>query len=107
MSWKAMPIKAVAAAGGNLSLRPAGEDRPDLRGGAEQRGRLGANHGEIIVLARLRILGGGQLHDLAFGDHYGSRGKHFERLQRADFDHHLERLAKQEIANEHGGLVAP
>ena len=48
-----------------------------------------------------------ELHHLALGDHGGGGGEDFERPQRADLDHHLERLAEQEIADQHARLVAP
>ena len=34
-------------------------------------------------------------------------GENFQRLEAADLDHHLERLAEQEIADQHACLVAP
>ena len=34
-------------------------------------------------------------------------GENFQRLEAADLDHHLERLAEQEIADQHARLVAP
>ena len=86
--------------------RPA-ERRADLAGGGEQLGGLGADHREIFVLGGRRVLGGGELHHLALGDDGGGRRQDVERLQRADLDHHLERLAEQEIADQHARLVAP
>ena len=38
---------------------------------------------------------------------HGGAGQHVEAGQRADLDHHPERLAEQEIADQHAGLVAP
>ena len=100
-------IHAVGAAGGRLGLRPAGDHRADLAGGGEQLRRLGADHGEVLVLVRLRVLGGGELHHLALGDHRRGGGQDVERAQGADLDHHLEGLAEQEVADEHARLVAP
>ena len=100
-------IHAERAAGGLLVPRPRGQHRADLARGGEQLGGLGADHCEIFVLGRRRVLGGGELHDLALGDHGGGGGQDFERLQRADLDHHLEGLAEQEIADQHARLVAP
>ena len=100
-------IEAVAAAGGDLGLGPRGEQGPTSRGGAEQRRGLGADHGEIIVLAGLGVLGGGELHDLALGDDRGGGGQNLEAGQRADLDHHLEGLAEQKIADEDACLIAP
>ena len=37
----------------------------------------------------------------------GGVGQDVERAHRADLDHHLERLAEQEIADQHARLVAP
>ena len=100
-------IHAERAAGGVLGLRPVGEHRPDLAGGGEQLGGLGADHGEIFVLGGRGVLGGAELHHLALGDDGGGDRQDVERAQRADLDHHLERLAEQEIADQHARLVAP
>ena len=100
-------IHAERAAGGLLGLGPAGDHRADLAGGGEQLRGLGADHGEIFVLGGRGVLGGGELHHLALGDHRGGRGQDLERAQRADLDHHLEGLAEQEIADQHARLVAP
>ena len=61
----------------------------------------------MLILGGLEVLGGRQLHDLALGDDGGGGGKNVERLQRADIDHHAERLAEQEVADENARLVAP
>ena len=61
----------------------------------------------IFVLGRRRVLGDGELHDFAFGDHRGSGGENFQGFEAADLDHHLERLAEQKIADQHAGFVAP
>ncbi len=47
----------------------SGDDRPDLAGGREELRRLAADHGEVVVLGGRGVLGGGELHHLAFGDH--------------------------------------
>ena len=47
------------------------------------------------------------MHHLALGDDRGGIGQDIQRPQRADLDHHLERLAEQEIADEDARLVAP
>ena len=68
---------------------------PTSQAAREQRRGLGADDGEIGVLGRLGVLGGGELHHLALGDHRGGAGEHVETGERADFDHHLEGLAEQ------------
>src|SRR5579883_222309 len=100
-------VEAIAAAGDDLGLRPAGEDGADFCGGTEKRSRLGADHREIIVFAGLGVLRRGKLHDLAFGDDNGGGGENFEALKAADLDHHLEGLAEQIIADEDGCFVPP
>ena len=47
-------IDAIAAAGGDLRLRPLRRGWPDFASGGEQRRRLGADDLEIGVLGRLR-----------------------------------------------------
>jgi hypothetical protein len=100
-------IHAVAAAGGPIGLGAAGKHRPDLAGGGEERGGLGADYVEIIIFGRLRIFGSRQLHHLTLGDHRSGRRKDVETRQRAHLHHHLESLAEQKIANEHARLIAP
>ena len=61
----------------------------------------------IFVLGGCGVLGRRELHYFAFGNGGRSRGKNIERAQRADLDHHAKRLAEQEIADQHAGLIAP
>ena len=61
----------------------------------------------MLVFGGFEVLGGGQLHHLAFGDDRARRRQDVERLERADVDHHAERLAEQEVADQHARLVAP
>ena len=98
---------AERAAGRLLGLLPRRQHRPNLAGGREQFGGLGADHGDIFVLGGRCVLGDRKLHHLALGDHRRRRGKNLQRLQAADLDHHLERLAEQEIADQDAGFVAP
>src|SRR6185295_9966716 len=100
-------IHPERAAGGLLVFRPLGEHRPDLAGGREQLGGLGADNRQIGVLGGGGVLGGAELHHLALGDHGGGRRENVERRQRGHFDHHLERLAEQEIPDQDAGVVAP
>ena len=95
------------AAGRLLVPWAPGEDRPDLAGGSEELRRLASNHGEVLVLRRRRVLGRRELSDLAFGDHGRGARQDVEGAQRADLHHHLERLAEEEIADEHTRPVAP
>ncbi len=83
------------------------DHRPDLAGGAEQLGGLAADHGEIFVLGGRGVLGRGELGDLALGDHHGGGGEDVERAHAAHLDHHAERLAEQEVADQHARLIAP
>ena len=80
---------------------------PTSQAAANKRSGLGADDGEIGVLGRLGVLGGGELHHFALGDHRGGAGKHLETGERANFDHHLEGLAQEEIADQNARLVAP
>jgi hypothetical protein len=100
-------IDAIAAARLDLRLAALGEGRPDLASGGEQRRRLGADHREIGVLGRGGVLGRRKLHHLALGDHRRRGRQHVQASERPDFDHHLEGLAEQEIADQHARLVAP
>src|SRR5581483_6681344 len=100
-------IHAERAAGGLLRFWPRGKRGADLAGGGEQLGGLGADHREIFVFRGRRVLGRGQLHHFALGDHRRGGGENVERPQIADLDHHLERLTEQEIADQHARLVAP
>ena len=100
-------IHADRAARGLLGLRTVGDDRADLAGRREQLGGLAADHGEIFVLGGGGVLGRRELHHFALGDRRRGRRQNVERAQRADLDHHAKRLAEQEVADQHAGLVAP
>src|SRR5262249_49490556 len=64
-------IHPERAAGVLLVFGPSGERWTHLaRGGEELRG-LGANDGEVVVLGGGGVLGGAELHHLAFGDDRG------------------------------------
>jgi hypothetical protein len=100
-------IYSERAAGVLLVFGPRGERWTHFAGGGEELCGLGANDGEVVVLGSGGVLGGAELHHLAFGDDRGGGGENFKRSERGDFDHHLERLAEQEIADQHARLVAP
>src|SRR6185437_11203393 len=53
-------VRPISPAGGDLSLGAAGENGADLAGRGEQSRGLGADDGEISVLGRLGVLGGGE-----------------------------------------------
>ena len=61
----------------------------------------------MLVLGGFEVLGGGKLHDLALGDDRSGGRQDVQRIERADIDHHAERLAEQEVADQHARLVAP
>ena len=100
-------VHPIRAARGLLGLRLRGQHRTDFRGRGKQLRRLGADHGQIFVLGGGGVLGGGELHHLALGNDGGGRRQDLQRPQRADLDHHLERLSEQKIADQHARLVAP
>ena len=100
-------IHAEGPAGRLLVLGARAERGSHLACGREQLGGLAADHREVFILGRRGILGGGELHHLALGDDGGGRRQDFEGAERADLDHHLERLAQQKIADQHARLVAP
>ena len=50
---------------------------------------------------------GFQLHHFAFGDDRRSAGQNVEHRQIVGLHHQLEGAAEEEIAHQHGGLVAP
>ena len=100
-------IHADRAARGLFGLRTVGDHGADLAGRGEQLGGLAADHGEIFVLGGGGVLRRRKLHHFAFGDRGRGRRQNVERAQRADLDHHAERLAEQEVADQNAGLVAP
>ena len=89
-----------------LALGPLGNHRRDPAGGSEQRGGLRADDIEIAFLAGRDLALGGELVDLALGDHCRGVAEDLEHLQAAVLDHQLERAAEQEIAYQHGGRIA-
>ncbi len=84
-----------------------GDDRRHPAGGGEQRGGLGADDLEIMVFVGVDLALGGQLVDLALGDHRGGVAEDLEHLEAAVLDHQLERAAEQEIADQHARRIAP
>src|SRR5262245_3286446 len=64
-------IAAVRLERGVLFVGPAANGSPHLGGGREQGGGLGIDDRQIRVLGGGGLLGGRQLHNLAFGDHRG------------------------------------
>ena len=85
----------------------AGGHGADLGRGREQSRRLGLDHLQMGVQPRLQIVGDRQLAHLAFGDGRGRRGQDGQHLDAPVAHHQLEGAAEQEIAHQHGGLVAP
>src|SRR5262249_11941096 len=86
--------------------------RPDIAGPTSH-----AAANSSAVLARVTaiysssvvggIFRGGELHDLAFGDHCGGSGKNLQGFEAADLNHHFESLAEEKIADQDARLVAP
>ena len=100
-------IHAERAARRLFGFLPCRQRRADFASRRKQFGGLAADHRDIFVFRRRGVLGDRKLHDLAFGDHRSGRRQDFQRLQAADFDHHLERLAEQEIADQDARFIAP
>ena len=50
---------------------------------------------------------GGELLDLALGDHRGGVAEDSQHLEAAVLDHQLERAAEEEIADQHARRIAP
>ena len=100
-------VAAVALERDLRFLAGFGDDRRDAAGGGEQRGGLGADDLEILLLAGIDPPLRGQLLDLAFGDHRRRVTEDLEDLQAAVLDHQLERAAEQEIADQDAGRIAP
>ena len=66
-------VAAIAVERALDLLVALGDDRGDPAGGGEQGRGLGADDVEIAVLAGLDLALGGELVDLALGDHAGAR----------------------------------
>ena len=84
-----------------------GDHRSDPAGSGEQRRGLGGDDVEIMIFAGVDLALGGQLLDLALGNHGGGVAEDFQHLQAAVFDHQLERAAEQEIADQDARRIAP
>ena len=75
VSWKAIPrCLPIAVERSFRLLARFGDDRRDPAGGGEQGRGLGADDGKILLLAGVDPALGGELVDLALGDHAGARG---------------------------------
>ena len=60
-----------------------------------------------MVFVGVDLALGGQLLDLALGDHRGRVAEDPQHLEAAVLDHQLERAAEQEIADQHARRIAP
>src|ERR1019366_4372348 len=100
-------VQAIAAASRDLGFWPLPKKGADFRSGAEQGGRLGADHREVVVLAGFGVLRGGKLHDLALGDDGRGGGENIEAGERTHLDHHLEGLTQKVIADKNARRIAP
>ena len=90
-----------------LFCRALGERGADFGCGRKEGRRLGVDDGEIFVFCGCRILGGGELHDFAFGNCCGGVRHDFQNRERSGLDQHAKGLAEQKIANQNARLVAP
>ena len=84
-----------------------GDHGGNAAGGGEQGGGLGADDVEILFFAGVDLALGGQLVDLALGDDRRCARQDLEHLERLGLDHQLERAGEEEVADQHGGAVAP
>jgi len=89
-----------------LARRAVGDHRADLARGGEQSGGLALDDLQILVLGGGEVVLRLQLQHLALGDRRGGARQDAQHDQRAVLDHQLERAREQEIADQHGRLVA-
>src|SRR5581483_3491134 len=89
----------VLARFGNYGRHPAG-------GGEQGRG-LRADDVEILIFVSVDLALGGELVDLALGDHRGGVAENLEHLQAAVLDHQLECSGKEEVADQNARRIAP
>ena len=81
-------------------------DRSDFAGGGKQRRRLGPYDVDVIIHRRFKVAGGRKLHNLALRDDRGGVRQYAENIERSFLHHELERARKQEIPDQHAGLIA-
>jgi hypothetical protein len=90
-----------------LHLGAAGNHGAEPGGGGEQRCRLGGDDFQVSRFRGGGVVGRGELHDLALGDHGGGVGEDAQHLQGTVAHHHLEGARKQEVTDQDARLVAP
>ncbi len=98
-----------AESGQRLFLQPgpSGHHRAEPGGSSEEGGRLGGDDIQVIGFRGCRIIGRGQLKNLALGDDGGGIGKDIENIEGAVLDHQLEGSREEKIAYQNARLVAP
>jgi len=79
----------------------------DLAGGGEQGCRLGPDDEEIIFFTGCCVICRDELCDFAFGDNRAGIGKDIQHSDRVTFHHQAKGTAKQEVPDQHAGLIAP
>ena len=84
-----------------------GDDGGDVAGGGEQGGGFGLDDRKVSVFASPDLPLGGQLRHLSLGDHRRRAAEDLQDLETAVLDHQFEGAAKQEIADQHAGGIAP
>jgi hypothetical protein len=84
----------------------AGDHRADLGRRGEQRGGLSLDHRQILFFGRGGVVLDDQLQHLAFRDGGGGFRQDPQHFERPIRHHHLEGAGEQEVAHQHGGLVA-
>ena len=68
---------------------------------------LAADDRQILLFVGRDLALGGQLLDLALGDHRRRVAEDAQHLEAAIFDHQLERAAEEEVADQNARRIAP
>ena len=91
----------------DLLARSAGDQAAHLGGRREEGGGLAADDLFVARGVGREIARGGELENLALGDHGGGVGKHAQHRERSGLDHELERTGEEIVAHQHARLVVP
>ena len=98
---------AIGLQGSQLLGGHVGDQTSGVGGSLKEDGRLRANNLHIICFADIRIAHVHQLHNLALGDHIGSRGKGFHHRHIPDVNHHLKGAGVDKITHQNAGRITP
>ena len=97
---------AIITQRGLFGCWPISDHRAHFGGGGEKGGRFAFNHRQILVFRGGGIILRHQLQHFTFGNRRRGGGQDAQHFKRPIRHHQLKSAGKQEIAHQHGRLIA-